>query len=85
MANVLSSDTGSARWLIDQLVDRLIELYVAWREESRSVRLAYELWADADRGEGKLAYAGYLAALDREQQAARVYAEQIESVRRVRT
>jgi hypothetical protein len=85
MATVLSSDRGSARWLIDQLVDQLLELYVAWREESRTVQFAYEQWADADRGERKLAYAGYLAALDREQQAARVYAEQIEWVRRVHT
>jgi hypothetical protein len=85
MATVLSSDTASERWLKDQLVDQLIELYVGWREASRTVWLAYQLWADADRGERKLAYAGYLAALDREQQTARVYAEQIESVRRVHT
>ena len=39
----------------------------------------------ARSGERKLAHAGYLAALDREQQAARVYAEQIEWVRRVQT
>jgi hypothetical protein len=81
MATVLGNDAASADWLVDQLLER----YVAWREESRTVGLAYELWGDADRGERRLAYAVYLAALDREQQAARVYAAQIESVRRVHT
>jgi hypothetical protein len=40
-------------------------------------------WADSGRGERGAAYAGYLAALDREEHAAGVYAEQIELVRRV--
>lgn len=84
MATVLGSDIASARW-IDHLVDQLLERYVAWREESRTVQLAYELWADAVREERKLAYAGYLAALDREQQAARVYAQRIEWVTRIHT
>jgi hypothetical protein len=85
MTTVLASDAVPARWLIDQLVEQLLERYVAWREECLTVWLAYERWADSDRGERKLAHAGYLAALDREQQAARVYADQVDWVRRVRT
>jgi hypothetical protein len=85
MTTVLSSNKGPGWWLIDQSVDQLLERYVAWREECLTVHLAYELWADADRGERKLAHAGYLAALDREQQAARVYAEQLDWVKRIQT
>jgi hypothetical protein len=85
MTTVLSSNKGPGWWLIDQSVDQLLERYVAWREECLTVRLAYEAWTDADRGERQLAHAGYLAALDREQQAARVYAEQVDWVRRIQT
>jgi hypothetical protein len=64
-------------WIADQLV----ECYVRWREEKCAVRIAYQRWADSDRGEGRLCYAGYLAALDREEKAASVYAEQVDAVR----
>ena len=37
-------------------------------------------WVDSTRAEGRLAYARYVAALDREEHAARVYASQIERV-----
>ena len=67
------------------LIDGLLERYVSWREECLTVHLAYEQWTDADRDGRKLAYAGYLAALDREEQAARVYAGQVEWVRRIGT
>ncbi|MEA2160048.1 MAG: hypothetical protein QOD66_2428 [Solirubrobacteraceae bacterium] len=81
MRAVVNSDDTSVltRWPIDALV----ELYVCWREECRAVRDAYEWWGDSDRGQRTLAYAGYVAALDREQQAAYAYADQIDLVSRI--
>jgi hypothetical protein len=64
-------------------VDALLEHYVAWREECETVWQAYQRWVDADRHERWLAHAGYLAALDREEQAACTYADHLEHVRRI--
>jgi hypothetical protein len=66
-------------------IDELFERYVSWREGSQAVGLAYQRWADSDRGARRLAYAGYLAALDMEEHAARTLADQIERVRQVST
>jgi hypothetical protein len=74
MGTVFSSDTARGRWAVDEL----LEGYVSWREECDGVRLAYQRWVDATRAEGRLAYAGYVAALDREERAARAYANHIE-------
>jgi hypothetical protein len=81
MTTLLNIDSGFGQ----SLVDRLLEPYVSWREECLTVHLAYKQWTDSDRDERKLAYAGYLAALDREEQAARVYAREVEWVRRIGT
>jgi hypothetical protein len=59
------------------LVDRLIELYCDWREESASVRTAYARFSSAARPERSLRYAAYIAALDREAAACRVYADHV--------
>jgi hypothetical protein len=66
-------------------IDALLELYVSWREECHVVRQAYQWWVDSARERRDLAYAGYLAALEREEHAARVYAQQIEHVTRIYT
>ena len=55
-----------------------LEYYVSWREECHAVRLAYQRWVDSTRCEARLAYAGFVAALDREEHAARAYASHIE-------
>jgi hypothetical protein len=81
MRTVLDSDTALGRWAIDEL----LEAYVSWREECQTVWLAYQRWADSDCGERMLAYAGYLAALDREEHAARIYAGCIARVRPMAT
>lgn len=81
MRTVTDSDTALGRWATDELLER----YVSWHEECRTVRLAYRRWADSARGERGLAYAEYLAALDREEHAAGAYADQIERVRRIST
>jgi len=63
------------------LMDALLPQYVSWREQSHAVRLAYQQWTDSARAERRPAYVGYLAALDGEGHAARVYADQIKRVR----
>lgn len=74
------SDTGVALggWEIDKLLER----YISWREECRAVRFAYRQWIESERVDRQLAYASYVAALDREERAAGSYATQIERVRR---
>jgi hypothetical protein len=58
-------------------VDRLIELYCEWRSVCWEVRSAYEQFTEAPTEDRALAYAAYLAALDREESTAGVYAEQM--------
>jgi hypothetical protein len=59
------------------LIDALLERYVSWREECITVRETYRRWTSAQCSESRLAYGAYLAALDREEHAARSYAFQI--------
>jgi hypothetical protein len=76
MRPVVERDTARDGWAIDELLER----YVYWREECCAVRQAYQRWTDSERGERRLTYGGYLAALDREESAAGAYADQIERV-----
>jgi hypothetical protein len=62
------------------LVDRLIELYCDWRSACWEVRSAYKQFAAATAEDRALAYAAYLAVLDREESAARGYEEQLTRV-----
>lgn len=78
MRTIFDSGTGPA-------IDELLERYVSWREACESVQLAYRQWIGARRVGDRLAYASYIAALDREEHAARIYADQIEWVRRSAT
>ena len=55
--------------------------YAHWREASEGVAEAYQSWAAARRGERWLAHAAYLAALEREEHAARAYQELVEQPR----
>jgi hypothetical protein len=75
------SDTNSA--FARSAIDELFERYVSWHEECQAVRVAYRRWADSGRGERRLSYAVYLAALDREQVAASTFADHVERVRRI--
>jgi hypothetical protein len=65
------------------VVDHLLECYVAWREECRAVRVAYEEWAPSSGRDSDLMYAAYRAALDQEEESARVYARRIDAVRQI--
>jgi hypothetical protein len=77
MSTISNTDTTLGRWAVDALLER----YVDWREECETVWQAYQRWADAERHERRVAHAGYLAALDREESAAHRYADHIERVR----
>jgi hypothetical protein len=59
------------------LVDRLIELYCDWRTSCAEVQAAYERFLDASACDRGVAFAAYRAALDREQSACELYADQI--------
>jgi hypothetical protein len=52
--------------------------YARWRGASKGVAEAYRSWAAAPRAERWLAHSAYLAALEREEHAARAYQEMLE-------
>jgi hypothetical protein len=79
MASTNQTETTLER----SVVDHLLECYVAWREECRAVRVAYDEWAQSPRGESDLLYTAYRAALDQEEESARVYARRIDAVRQI--
>jgi hypothetical protein len=82
---MIAFDSSTASVLGRRAIDELLEAYVAWREECQAVWLADQLWIASDRGERRLAYAAYVAVLDREERAAGVYAEAVERVARIET
>jgi hypothetical protein len=60
--------------------DAVADGYATWEEESGAVAESYRSWNCADRADRWLAYAAYLAALDREERAACAYRELVERV-----
>jgi hypothetical protein len=67
-----ASDMQRAQALEDQ--------YANWRKETAAVAESYRSWTRAPRDEHWLAYASYLAALDREEHAAGAYQRLVEQV-----
>jgi hypothetical protein len=61
-------------------VDLAVDAYVAWREACVAVRAAYVSWRRAPSADATRAFHAYQAALDREELAAKVYAELIRRV-----
>jgi hypothetical protein len=59
-------------------LDALVDEYVRWREECVMVHRAYDLWTIAPRRERRLAHAAYVAALDREGEAAANYERRLQ-------
>ena len=55
------------------LIDDAFDAYLAWREESAEVWHAYKRWNGAPAPEAGRKFWAYRAALEREEQAARVY------------
>jgi hypothetical protein len=63
------------------LADAFVESWLVWREASADVRTAYRRWSESARPQRALAFAGYRAALDREQHAASIHSDWAERVR----
>jgi hypothetical protein len=59
----------------DIVIDEVMDAYVEWRQESAGVESAYERWSTAPPSDTALAFAAYVAALDREARASILYAE----------
>jgi hypothetical protein len=57
-----------------QLVDRLIDAYVSWREACLRVSDAYDSWTSETGPGATSAFGCYTAALEQEERAAEVYA-----------
>jgi len=70
--------------LFDFLVDEFLETWISWREACSDVRTAYACWSESEAAQRDLAFAGYRAALDREDQAARVHSIWTERLRAAR-
>ena len=58
-----------------RLRDEIIDLYLDWREEAAAVADAYTLWADATADDKAARFVAFTAAIDREEAAARSYAD----------
>jgi hypothetical protein len=56
-------------------LDDAVWAYVDWRNGCTAVWYAYRRWAKASTADAALAFGAYTAALDREESAAKVYAE----------
>lgn len=55
------------------LLDRFMQSYLLWRGRCAEVAIAYESWTRAAVSDRSSAFAAYVAALDREDRAARVH------------
>ena len=64
---------GSAGGRRRQYVDDMMDDYVSWRDACAAVAVSYENWKSSVRTDMKLAFSAYVAALDREEQAATAY------------
>jgi hypothetical protein len=56
-------------------VDAFLDSYVWWREACNDVWSAYWAWLECDSGEGRLRFAAYQSALDREETTAVIHHE----------
>jgi hypothetical protein len=63
-----------------EIVDEMIDDYVSWRGACAAVAVSYENWRCSDRPDTKLAFSVYVAALDREEQAAEAYQRAVAQV-----
>ncbi len=76
------SKRGQAVDLMDathrRYLDDMVDVYVSWREACGEVSETYANWRCAGRQEQKLAFGAYIAAMDREQDAATLYQHAVE-------
>jgi len=61
-----------------ELIDAVMERYVAWREHSVAVEAAYRRWSFAAREDREMAFDDYAIALNREERAADEYRQLVE-------
>ena len=66
-----------------RMVDRLMEAYVRWREACLQVNEAYACWTSERGIRATVAFGSYMAALDREGDAADAYAALVLQTREV--
>ena len=64
-----------------EVVDAAVAAYVCWREECEGAREAYRRWSSASEADRMLASCAYMAALEREEAAAIVYAKAMRQLR----
>jgi hypothetical protein len=64
----------------EQLVDRAIDAYVAWREACIWVNDAYLAWSRQRGSNPDAAFGGYTAALDHEERTVACYARVVDRV-----
>jgi hypothetical protein len=76
-------DRSAMRASLRRLRDEIIDLYLDWREEAAAVADAYALWADATADDKAARFAAFTAAIDREEVAARSYADVLANGERV--
>ena len=57
------------------VIDELTRVYVSWREVSVAVQVAYDRWSTATSSTRAEAFAAFSLALNREEAAARTYAD----------
>ena len=74
MPRLIKRRKAAKELIQERLVGDVMEAYADWREESMSVGEAYGRWAGAPVADAPLAFAAYVAALDREQRAEERYA-----------
>ena len=63
-----------------QYVDDMMDDYVSWRNACAAAAASYENWTCSGRADNKRAFSAYVAALDREEQAATAYRRAVEQV-----
>ena len=72
--------SGFAGGIRRRYVDEMMDDYVSWRDACGAVAVAYQNWKSSDRTDNKLAFSVYVAALDREEQAATAYERAVAQV-----
>jgi hypothetical protein len=65
--------TGSRRKRRSGPAAAFLESYITWREACQDVRSAYRRWLGSGPRDRGLAFAAYLAALEREERASTVH------------
>jgi hypothetical protein len=63
-----------------EYLDRSMDCYLTWRDESRSAAESYRDWTLTPGADCSSAFSRYAAALDREEEAAARYRSAVEAV-----